>query len=493
MKKFKLLAGLLLAFTCIEAQTSSYLIGSFWNGSSEITRHLNVSTGATSNLATMAGVNGVVQGETTYDAVNHRYFEKTNVGINIIDANTGVVLNVLTPSINFKGMQYNPNTGMLLGTYWTGSAEVFAYLDPTSGAIISVATLSGVTSIVQGESTFDPTTNKYFMKTGSSSFCVINAVNGSMTNLIASSPLKGIEFNLNTGSLVGSYWTGSSEVFASMNITTGAVTSIATLPGVTSIAQGETTFDAGGNIYFNKTNLGILVINANSGSIINSFSGSILKSMEFIGALSNPCNFTTSISPTNVYTTTGGSASFTCMTTAASPGFQWQSNPANFGWTNVPNNATYSGANTSVLTVNNVSLQNHLQPFRVIVSTGSCLDTSEIATLHITDTCIIYEVITDTLFIQLGVQSNSPVSGNLIKVYPNPATTYLMMDNGNLSLTQGYSIKISDSKGQSLYSERVTEKIMQIDLSTFSTKGIYYLHMIDEQGSVVQAKKIVIK
>lgn len=66
--------------------------------------------------------------------------------------------------------------------------------------------------------------------------------------------------------------------------------------------------------------------------------------------------------------------------------FQWQSNSVGLGWQNVPNAGQYSGVNTNTLTVNNLSVSNHNQLFRVVSSkTGCNSDTTATAKLTISN------------------------------------------------------------------------------------------------------------
>jgi hypothetical protein len=69
--------------------------------------------------------------------------------------------------------------------------------------------------------------------------------------------------------------------------------------------------------------------------------------------------------------------------------FQWQTNTNHLGWLNIPSNSYYLGVNNDTLFLNNAQVSNHLQQFRLLATYNNCNDTSNIATLFITDTCII--------------------------------------------------------------------------------------------------------
>jgi hypothetical protein len=215
---------------------------------------------------------------------------------------------------------------------------------------------------------------------------------------------------------------------------------------------------------------------------------------------SQNCNINASISTASASVNVGTNNQFTATTTDPTATFQWQTNPNNIGWQNVPNNTFYIGATTSSLTVNNVQLGNHNQPFRVIATSGNCIDTSNVAFIQIADTCInnitVYDTIsvTDTLFIDIntvGLNNNAIV--NTIKVFPNPSNSILNLDYGNYATLNNYRVKITNALSQIIYDQAITQQTETIDLSTFGGAGIYYLSIINPQGNVVEVRKIVLQ
>ena len=180
---------------------------------------------------------------------------------------------------------------------------------------------------------------------------------------------------------------------------------------------------------------------------------------------------------------------------------QWQSNPSNFGWQNVPNNANYSGGTTNTLTVSNVQLSNHNQPFRVISSAGNCTDTSNVASILIADTCItnvtVYDTllttVTDTLIINTTLSLPAPNNENTILIYPNPASDHITIDNGNFSSMAGYTIKIENNAGQQVFQSLINQAQFYVDLSTWTGNGLYFVHLIDPQNNTVTVRKIVLQ
>jgi hypothetical protein len=171
--------------------------------------------------------------------------------------------------------------------------------------------------------------------------------------------------------------------------------------------------------------------------------------------------------------------------------YQWQADAAGLGWQNVRNLNQYSGVNTNNLNVNNVSVSNHNQRFRVIAFKTGCADTSDVALLKVADTCL--TTVTDTLIIQTKVGLPTPNIANTLLIYPNPAKDRITIDNGNYTVMSGYSIKIQNSLGQQVFNSAITQAQFNIDLSTWTGKGIYYVRLLDASGNVVTTRKILLQ
>ena len=90
------------------------------------------------------------------------------------------------------------------------------------------------------------------------------------------------------------------------------------------------------------------------------------------------------ISPFLNQVQTGSLASFTASTLDPNPSYVWQTD-LGVGFQNINNVGQYTGATSSTLTVSNVSLTNNNQPFRCIVTSGACSDTSDVAVLTVVD------------------------------------------------------------------------------------------------------------
>ena len=273
MKKIiTLVLGMLLCYTQAFSQV---LFGSHCNGSSEISNTLHVPTKNFTNVNTLNGIKSLAQAETAYDPINGRYFNVTTSEIKIINTQSGLIIDSIPNYLRMRGIEYNINTDCLIGSYWNGSNEIFTTLDLTTKTFSNVAVLNGIQSLAQGETAFDANNDRYFNMTPEA-ITIINSQTGAIIDTINNAlRFKGIEFNSNTGKLIGSHWNGTNELFTTLDLSTKIFTSIDTLMGVQYIAQGESAFDPSNNKYFNLTNLGITVIDAQSGNIMDTISNAI--------------------------------------------------------------------------------------------------------------------------------------------------------------------------------------------------------------------------
>jgi len=80
-----------------------------------------------------------------------------------------------------------------------------------------------------------------------------------------------------------------------------------------------------------------------------------------------------------------------------------------------------------------------------------------------------------------------------IKVYPNPSSTQVIIDNGNYSAMGSYNAEIVNAMGQQVFHSVINQKQFVIDTKTMGGAGIYTLYITDENNKVVGAKKIVLQ
>ena len=268
MKKNNIL--LILLFLNSLSLLSQNSLGLYWNGTNEVFASLDVSSGVFTDIATLPNVQTILS-SSTFDEANNRYAIETNLGITIIDAANGTIINTFPNSAGWTGMEFNSNNN-LTGVYWNGTNEIFTSLNISSGIFTDIATLPNVQTILT-LSTFDEANNRYAIETNLG-ITIIDAANGTIINTFPNSAgWTGMEFNSNNN-LTGVYWNGTNEIFTSLNISSGIFTDIATLPNVQTILT-LSTFDEANNRYAIETNLGITIIDAANGTVINTFPNSV--------------------------------------------------------------------------------------------------------------------------------------------------------------------------------------------------------------------------
>jgi hypothetical protein len=211
------------------------------------------------------------------------------------------------------------------------------------------------------------------------------------------------------------------------------------------------------------------------------------------------CENNTTITPQTNSLTTGSTTTFTASTSDPNPSYVWQSDFGQ-GYVTLNNFGNYSGTNTATLNLSNIQLANHDQPIRVITTSGNCIDTSNVAIISIADTCIntitdtTLITVTDTLLINTTITGlNPPNNVNTIKVFPNPTNDHITIYYGNFSLMNGYQLKIENSIGQQVFQTNITQQSDYLNLTNWGGNGLYFVHIIDPQGNIIDIRKIVLQ
>jgi len=111
---------------------------------------------------------------------------------------------------------------------------------------------------------------------------------------------------------------------------------------------------------------------------------------------------------------------------------------------------------------------------------------------YCTDTT--YISVTDTLIINAGLTGITPPNNmNTLKVYPNPTSTHIYINNGDYTLMNGYTISIENSLSQVVFTSLINQAEFYVDLSTWTGNGLYIVKIIDNSSNVIETKKIIIQ
>jgi len=248
---------------------------------------------------------------------------------------------------------------------------------------------------------------------------------------------------------------------------------------------------------------------------------------EEISLMYNGCDLSVQVTPLIYNVTTNSNAQFVVSSADSNTTYQWQSNPADYGWINIPENTTYTGSTNDTLIINNIQFSNHLQPFRVVATDGSCIDTSNVATIYVTDTCLTYATVYDTTFITMYdttivtvydttfttiivydsiavtdtliidvtlVGINPPNNVNTIKVYPNPTKDIVYISTGDhYALMSNYRIRIINSSGQQIFESLISQQLFEVNISAFGALGLYYIELYDDSNQLIDVRKILLE
>ena len=175
--------------------------------------------------------------------------------------------------------------------------------------------------------------------------------------------------------------------------------------------------------------------------------------LQEVTTLYTGCNLTFSSQPINQASNIGNNAQFTTASSDSMATYQWQTD-LGVGFQNLNSVGQYSGTTNDTLTIANTTLSNNNQPFRCIISSGSCSDTSNVAVLTVNN--------------NVGINETS--KDNLFSVFPNPAQSVINVKADSKLIGEIYTIY--DNTGKVVLTGKLNSQNTTIELGTLSG-GIY--------------------
>ena len=169
--------------------------------------------------------------------------------------------------------------------------------------------------------------------------------------------------------------------------------------------------------------------------------------------LYNGCQLAVNTQPANQTININNNAQFVVSSSDPSATYQWQTD-LGVGFQNLNSVGQYSGTTNDTLTVSNVMMSNNNQPFRCIVYSGSCSDTSNVAVLTVNNNVGINETSQDKIF----------------SVFPNPAQSVINVKADSKLIGEVYTIY--DNTGRVVLSGKLNSQNTTIELGNLSG-GIY--------------------
>jgi hypothetical protein len=394
---------------------------------------------------------------------------------------------VLTSSSNIGNTWSNGSTSQSITVSNTGT-----YTVNVSNGNCSYTSLPISVSVNQVPSV--PT----IFTTGPTAFCQGGSVQLTSSTNSGNTWSNGSTSQSITVSNSGTYTVTASNGICSSTSLPISISVNATPPVPSIFISGPTTFCQGGSVQLtSSTNSGNTWSNGSTSQSItvsNSGTYTVTSSNGNCTSTSLPLSVTVNSNPTVTMTPIGNFINI-------------NENP--IGLVGNPSGGSFSGngVNGSVfnpqiagLGISNVNYNytnisgcngNAIQSTIVYDTTGTICTSFDTIQVTINDT--IFTSVTDTLIINTTLGLPAPNNENTISIYPNPASNYLTIDNGNYSAMSGYTIKIENNAGQQVFQSVINQEQFIIDLSTWTGDGLYFVHLIDAQGNTVTIRKIVLQ
>jgi hypothetical protein len=57
----------------------------------------------------------------------------------------------------------------------------------------------------------------------------------------------------------------------------------------------------------------------------------------------------------------------------------------------------------------------------------------------------------------------------------------------------GYTMRITNSAGQEVYNQNITQSEVTLDLGNWGGNGLYVLYITDPQGEIIAVKQIILQ
>lgn len=184
-------------------------------------------------------------------------------------------------------------------------------------------------------------------------------------------------------------------------------------------------------------------------------------------ALYNGCQLSVISQPANQTININNNAQFIISSSDPSATYQWQTD-LGVGFQNLNSVGQYSGTTNDTLIVSNVTMSNNNQPFRCIITSGSCSDTSNVGMLFVDNS--------------MTLEDQSDKS---IKIYPNPAQTDFTIEVPDFVV--GEKFVVLDNFGRVILKDEIKSTNQQISIQHIS-KGTYVITVGNQFNQILVLK-----
>ena len=361
-------------------------------------------------------------------------------------------------------------------------------IDPLDGSTSIILSTNSLIGVAAGATTYDQMNSRYicwgYDNQNNQNLYVMDLANlETEINPFNSAQAIEMEYDLQNLKTYGLWWDGTAEHFGEVNLSTGLVSSISTLPGVEAVAIGNSTFDSNSGKYifigYEANQYKLYTIDALTGAIINSptiwQNGNRYSALEFnnqngklYGLFQDTDYEDYSQSYGNYYTDLrlaeidliSGSATIIDSQSTVIGGYLPGYNLGGLCFDQ--QSQTYI-----------IKVQNETSGYLKLVDVS---DAEIIASTPISNDNYFYELQVDNMPFALDVynlsSSHQDYESRLenITIYPNPSSKYI-----NMNIDSVLEAVVFDLLGIELIRENVTDKL---DISTLE-KGTYILNLSD--------------
>ena len=361
-------------------------------------------------------------------------------------------------------------------------------LDPLDGSTSIILSTNSLIGVAAGATTYDQMNSRYicwgYDNQNNQNLYVMDLANlETEINPFNSAQAIEMEYDLQNLKTYGLWWDGTAEHFGEVNLLTGLVSSISTLPGVEAVAIGNSTFDSNSGKYifigYEANQYKLYTIDALTGAIINSptiwQNGNRYSALEFnnqngkLYGLFQDTEYEDYSQSYGNYYTDLRLAEIDLISGSA---------------TIIDSQSTVIGGYLPGYNLGGLCFDQQSQTYIVKVQneTGGYLklvdvsDAEIIASTPISNDNYFYELQVDNMPFALDVynlsSSHQDYESRLenITIYPNPSSKYI-----NMNIDSVLEAVVFDLLGKELIRENVTDKL---DISTLE-KGTYILNLSD--------------
>jgi uncharacterized protein YjdB len=102
--------------------------------------------------------------------------------------------------------------------------------------------------------------------------------------------------------------------------------------------------------------------------------------------------------------------------------------------------------------------------------------------------------VSDTLVIEVDLTGTDPGDQrSTIRVFPNPAHEFLYIQTGDYLKMSGYLFRIINQLGETVFETLVEDPLYELNLSSWTGYGMYYLQILDPENQILEVRKIVLR